>query len=226
MRAALALLGALLAAAPATSAAQPPAATPVWTQQVERTAEHGWRVGNPAAPVKLVEYGSVACSHCADFAEAARAWLPALVRSGRVSFEYRPLTVFPSDPGIFLLLACQEPSRFFKMLDQLYATQAEWTGRVDNLTARQVAAIDAMPPARQPGAYVRAAGVDRRFRQEGLSQRQVDACLTSPAAIRQLAAGQQQAGRMGISQTPTFLVNNRPAELGSWDELRLLLTRQ
>lgn len=227
MKTGLILLGALLAAAaPAAGVAQPSAAAPVWTQQVQRTAESGWRVGNPDAPVKLIEYGSVTCSHCADFAEAARGWLPDLVRSGRVSFEYRPLAIFPSDPGIFMLLACQEPNRFFRTLDQLYATQSQWTGRLEAMTTRQIATIDAMPAARRPGALVRAAGVDQHFRQGGLSQRRIDACLIDPAESRRIAASGETAGRMGVAGTPTFFVNGREAKIGGWDDLRNLLTQQ
>ena len=37
-----------------------------WTQTVAAT-ERGFRMGNPNAPVKLVEYASITCPHCAEF---------------------------------------------------------------------------------------------------------------------------------------------------------------
>ena len=56
----------LLAAAPA--AAQAPAVANVdWSQRVATTPEGGFRMGNPDAPVKLVEFLSLTCSHCATF---------------------------------------------------------------------------------------------------------------------------------------------------------------
>ena len=39
-----------------------------WFDVVATTPEGGWLVGNPNAPVKLVEYGSVTCPACAAFA--------------------------------------------------------------------------------------------------------------------------------------------------------------
>ena len=38
-----------------------------WSQTVVKTPEGGYLMGNPDAPIKLVEYGSLTCSHCADF---------------------------------------------------------------------------------------------------------------------------------------------------------------
>jgi len=39
-----------------------------WVENVTATADGGFRIGNPNAKVKLVEYASLTCSHCADFA--------------------------------------------------------------------------------------------------------------------------------------------------------------
>ncbi|MCB8828310.1 DsbA family protein, partial [Escherichia coli] len=50
---------ALVAAAPAAD----------WTRHVTQTAKGAFVLGNPAAPIKLVEYGSYTCSHCAAFSK-------------------------------------------------------------------------------------------------------------------------------------------------------------
>ena len=42
-----------------------------WSQIVTQTEQGGYLMGNPDAPIKLVEYGALSCSHCADFAENA-----------------------------------------------------------------------------------------------------------------------------------------------------------
>src|SRR3546814_9181159 len=88
MKRTLALLFAA-AALPLGIAAVPAAqaeAAKDWTKTVARTPEGGFRVGNPDAPVKLVEYGSLTCDHCAHFAEEATPkLLGQYVRSGRVS---------------------------------------------------------------------------------------------------------------------------------------------
>ena len=42
-----------------------------WSTIVSATPEGGFVMGNPNAPVKLVEFGSMTCPHCAEFDEAA-----------------------------------------------------------------------------------------------------------------------------------------------------------
>src|SRR3546814_1043579 len=42
-----------------------------WTKVVVATTEGGVRMGNPDAPVKLIEFASFTCPHCREFNEAA-----------------------------------------------------------------------------------------------------------------------------------------------------------
>src|SRR5687767_11573915 len=67
-----------------------PPAGQAWTEKVTVTPEGGYLLGNPAAPIKLVEYGALSCSHCAEFSEAAFTELrDDYIASGRVSYELR-----------------------------------------------------------------------------------------------------------------------------------------
>ena len=57
-----------------------------WTETVTMTDRGGFLMGNPNAPVKLVEYASITCPHCAEFSEqggatAARPLRPLAARS-------------------------------------------------------------------------------------------------------------------------------------------------
>ena len=56
------------AGANATVASAAPAGTD-WTTTVVATPEGGMRMGNPDAPVKLVEFASMTCHVCKEFAE-------------------------------------------------------------------------------------------------------------------------------------------------------------
>ena len=40
-----------------------------WTKMVAATPEGGVLMGNPNADVKIIEFGSLTCPHCAEFAE-------------------------------------------------------------------------------------------------------------------------------------------------------------
>ena len=78
---------------PTSAAALAKATAPAgkaWSDVVEVTTDGGYRMGNPDAPIKLVEYGSLSCPHCAHLAEESfNPLVNDFVRSGRVSFEYR-----------------------------------------------------------------------------------------------------------------------------------------
>src|SRR3546814_4508496 len=61
-----------------------------WTKVVVATTEGGVRMGNPDAPVKLIEFASFTCPHCREFNEAAADVLKSkYVASGKVSLEFR-----------------------------------------------------------------------------------------------------------------------------------------
>lgn len=206
-----------------TSAPLTPIAAPNngdWTQIVEETPQGGYRMGNPDAPVKLVEYASISCPHCAEFAEAASQELrDTYVRSGQVSWEFRPVLLFPTDPGIFMLLHCQGPQPFFSLTDQLYATQEEWSARIRTIPDAQMQALQAMPPQQQAPALARALGMDQFFRQRGMPQARVDQCLNDSAGLNRLAETQRAVQEDGVTGTPTFFINGRIQEgVGSWND--------
>jgi len=225
---AAAILAMFILALPASSPAQrhrAPVAQRDWSAVAMRTADGGIRIGNPAAPVKLIEYGSISCPHCAAFsAEAAAALRARYVRTGRVSWEYRPYLIFPTDPGIFMLLSCIDPGRFFPATEQLYASQDEWFGRVRALSSDQLQHIQALTPIQQSAALVHAAGLDPFFRARGMSPAQINACLANRAGIERLTAITRRANALGVQGTPTFLVNGRVVGTVNWARLEPMLT--
>ena len=225
---AAALAAAFVLAAPAPGAAQrahAPAAQRDWSQVAVRTAEGGVRIGNPAAPVKLIEYGSITCPHCAAFsAEAAAALRANHVRPGRVSWEFRPYLIFPTDPGVFMLLNCLPPARFFPTAEQLYATQPAWSGRVQALPAAEIERMRALTPNQQAAALVRGAGLDGFFRARGLTAAQINACLANRAGIDRLVAISRHANEIGVHGTPIFIVNGRNVGTLDWARLEPMLT--
>ena len=218
----------LLAAAAAAAAALPAAAAPLqaapaaqqdWTQVVSET-EGGYRMGNPDAPVKLVEYGSITCAHCGAFAERATEAVRAHVRGGAVSFEYRPFLIFPSDMGVFALLRCQGPGDFFPLVDALYATQREWTGRLMNLSGRQMQRMGRMSPAARDAFIVRATGLDALFRAHGMSQARIDSCLADQSGRDWVVDITSRAvERDQVQGTPTFLINGETVDAHDWATL-------
>jgi protein-disulfide isomerase len=174
--------------------------------------------------VKLLEFASISCSHCADFAEEASEPLRnQFVRSGRVSWEYRPYMLSPTDPGIFMLLQCRGPQPFFQLTDQLYADQRNWLGKLQNLSEAQQQQLSAMQPQQQIAALVQATGIDQFFRQRGMPEAQISSCLSNQQALQGLmAVTNAGTNKHKVAGTPTFHINGEVVDLGPgklWPQL-------
>ena len=195
-----------------------------WTEIVSETPEGGFRMGNPEAPVKLVEYGSLSCGHCAQFAEEASASLRQnYVSTGRVSWEFRPVLLLPPDPGVTQLLTCQGASPFFQLSDQLYADHGNWMAALQRAAAAPgvEAQLQSMNPQQRAAMIVRMSGLDEFFRGRGVPQSKIDSCLADKQALDDLLARTERAFKEeGVQGTPTFLINgSKVPDAASWAAL-------
>ncbi len=196
-----------------------------WAETATLTDRGSYLLGNPNAPVKLVEYASITCPHCAEFTATGGTPLrERYVRSGQVSWEYRPYMIFPTDPGVFLLLHCLGPQPFFRTAEQLYADQPNWVGRIQAMPDDQQRQLQALPPLQRSAAMVRAAGLDQFFRQRGLPEARMNACLADNAALEQLQQiGTRGNNEDGVTGTPTFIVNGQKLDTSDWPDLEARL---
>lgn len=209
------------AAAGAVAAAKPPAGTE-WATTVVETPDGGMRMGNPNAPVKVVEYGSMSCSHCADFSEQASAALRnTYVASGKVSYEFRSYLLGGQDVPATLLVQCGGTASFFPLLEQAYATQKEWLGKLVAITAAEQQKIAALPMTQQFAAIANKTGLDTFVKQRGVSAAKVEACLADNAAVDKLMKMRERANsEYKLQGTPTFLINGQVVpETGTWEAL-------
>ncbi|TFI56509.1 hypothetical protein E2493_19870 [Sphingomonas parva] len=194
-----------------------------WTQMVSETPQGGMLMGNPNARVKLVEFGSMTCSHCAAFAEeGAPNLIDKYVKSGQVSFEFRNFIRDPADLGAAILARCNGPAAFFPLTEQLFAAQEEWLGRAQSLSEAQQQQLQAS--AQPASAFAQALGLDQFVRARGVPAAKAQACLADQAQVQRLVQGTDSAGKeYQISGTPSFLINNKLAEASDWKALEPLL---
>jgi hypothetical protein len=219
--AALAAPALLLAAAPATSPAAA-ASRQDWGKVVTMTPSGGFRIGNPAAPVKLVEYGSMTCPHCAQFAQQAYSKLVAgPVRTGRVSYEFRNLVLNPYDMAASLLARCTGTGGFFPLTDQFFRTQAQWTGRFGSMTPAQFDALNALPEHQRLARIAEIGGLTQAGARFGLTPQKASACLRDPGGLARLVELRRLAMEVDkVQGTPSFLLNGRLLEgVGDWQSL-------
>ncbi len=153
----------------------------------------GYDMGDPHAPIVLVNFSDFGCPFCASF---ARETYPALdaefVRKGKVFFKYVPFVMgmFPNGAEAARASECAgDQGYFWQMHEHLYAGQSAWKS------------TRAPEPIFQ--RYAASAGLDTsRFAQ----------CYASRQSDARTERATDRANRLGIRLTPTFFVNDRQVE--------------
>ena len=161
-------------------------------------------LGQPDAPVTVVEYASFTCPHCATFHQGPLQELKAeYVESGQVRFVYREVYFDRYGLWASMIARCGGADRFFGIADMLYDKQSEWTDG-------------------EPAAV--ADNLRRIGKLAGLSAESVDACLNDRDTAQALVAWyQQNAEADGVTSTPTLLINGEKHSNMPYDELAALI---
>jgi protein-disulfide isomerase len=218
-------VAAAICVAPTVSAAKPAPARD-WSRTVVATPEGGFRMGNPAAPVKLVEYGSLACPHCRHFEQTGyKPLVLGYVRTGKVSYEFRNLLLNAPDIAVSLLAHCAGPAGFFPMSEAVYATQPQWLEKVGGLSDAQKAEMDKMTDAQRIVRFGEIAGFPQIAARFGVTPARARQCLADPKGLQRLLNMTKAAEDAGIDHTPTFLINGKVTDAATWEQLEPQLKR-
>lgn len=144
-------------------------------------------IGSPDAPIKIIEYASMTCSHCAHFHNDI---LPALkskyIDTGKVYLEFREFPL--NDPALKATLTarCLPEEQYENFVSLLFKSQDQWAGGIDYMaTLKQNAKL------------------------AGMSDATFDACHNEPMLKLKVAENMQEAkDKWKISATPTFIIND------------------
>ena len=197
----------------ATSAGEPvaavaPPAGSSWSQTVAETPDGYYLMGNPAAKVKLVEFGSYTCSHCKDFTAEASEEINKLVDTGKMSFEFRPYVRDPIDISTALLARCGGKDIYYPLSEQFFANQTAMFDKAQAMGDARYQAVMNAPPAQRFGQLANDLGLVEFAQQRGISADQAKQCLADTAAAEKLAKGVETANsQYQITGTPSFLIN-------------------
>lgn len=198
-------------AAPAATAAVPaaPAGATDWLSVVVPTPEGGFRLGNPDAKVKLLEFASLTCPHCGDFHAAAfEAIKTKYVASGNVSYEFRNFVLNGPDYAAAMLARCQGAEPFFGLLDSFFKDQASWTEPFGKLGQADSARLSALPEDKQIAALAEIGKLDGYVRTRGMPRARFDQCLADKGAFDKLIEMRKQAtDTYKLTGTPGFIIN-------------------
>ncbi|WP_299966598.1 DsbA family protein [uncultured Roseobacter sp.] len=163
-------------------------------------------LGNPDAPVTVIEYASYTCPHCATFHQGPFKQLKAdYIDSGKINFVYRE--VFFDRYGLWgsMIARCAgTPQSFFGISGILYEKQSEWARAGD-----PAAIVDEL---RKIGLLA------------GLDAETMEACLQDGEKARTLVAWyQENAEADGIDSTPSFVIDGRKYSNMSYGEMAELI---
>jgi protein-disulfide isomerase len=193
-----------------------------WTTIVSETPEGGFVMGNPSAPVKLVEYGSMTCPHCAEFHETAeKALIDKYVKTGQVSFEFRNFVRDPFDITATLVARCGGPSSFFGLTRGLFTEQKDWIGKIQAVPPEQQQALMGMPPQQQFATIANLAGFPQWAAMRGVPTAKSAQCLADDGAVTKLVQMQSDAiSQYEIPGTPSFIINGSLVkDASAWGQL-------
>ncbi|HTG38456.1 DsbA family protein [Sphingomonas sp.] len=183
-----------------------------WRTTVTPTDSGAWVIGNPAAKVKLVEYLSYTCSHCADFVTQSKPVLfDQWVRSGSVSVEVHHAIRDGLDFSAALLARCTGPRNFAAVHTAIFADQKALLEK----------GVSVAPPANASREDALKAVADG----SGLSAivrprltKSVEACLAD-AGERDRLVAMTRAAFDKIKGTPAFELNGELIQGTDWEGL-------
>lgn len=144
-------------------------------------------IGNPDAPVTVIEYFSLTCGHCADFHNNTYdAVKEKYIDTGKVKFVYRD---FPLD-GVALrasmMARCVDERRYPGVIQILFKTQNNWARAAD------------------PVAEIKKIG-----QLAGLGDEAFQSCMQSEALANGILTVRQNASAAGVQSTPTFQIEGQ-----------------
>ena len=147
-------------------------------------------LGNPAAKVKVLEYASASCAHCARFNnEVFPAFKAKYIDTGKVHYTLKEFLTPPNEVAAagFLLARCAGKDKYFTVLDSIYKNQAEMF---------------------QTGDF--RGGLLRIAQSSGMTEDQFKTCIGDDAARKALEARVEKHVREDkINSSPTFIVNGK-----------------
>ncbi|MBN8958621.1 MAG: DsbA family protein [Rhizobiales bacterium] len=144
--------------------------------------------GKADAPVTIVEYASMTCSHCAAFHTGTYAAMKArYIDTGKVRYILREFPLDPLAAGAFMLARCAGDGKYYPMVDALFTKQKDWAfvqNPIPNLLK-----------------------IAKTF---GFTDQSFEQCLSNQKMLDGIEETRQRAAqKLGVNSTPTFFINGK-----------------
>jgi protein-disulfide isomerase len=180
-------LAALVACATLSLSGQAKAQNATAAYATEPVSLPDMAIGPRKAPVTIIEYSSMTCSHCAAFEQNV---LPMLrskyIDTDKVRFVFREFPIDAKAAGASMLARCianDDAGKYFGAIDVLFKQQGQLVARTEE-TLKAVGA------------------------QAGMSDQAVESCLRDQALLDKLTVDRKIAYEIvKVDATPTFFIN-------------------
>jgi protein-disulfide isomerase len=159
-------------------------------------------IGDPAAPITIIEYSSLTCPHCANFHANT---LPKLekewIETGKAKLIYRDYPLDRYAASASMIARCAPTDKYFTFLNAFFAQQKTWSRADDPVKV-----------------LTQLAGLG------GMSKEDVDACLANEALqdgiLQMRLEGQME---YDINSTPSFVIDGKKVANLPYEDLNELL---
>jgi len=144
-------------------------------------------LGDANAPITVIEYASLTCSHCAHFhtqvlPEIKKKWID----TGKVKLIYRDFPLDQIAAKAAQIAECAGNDKYFGVLDIIFRGQPQWATAADPL-----------------------AELAKPLRIAGMGENEIKACLANEAMGNAVIKDYQGGEAMGVNSTPTLFINGQ-----------------
>ncbi|MGB3022586.1 MAG: DsbA family protein [Methyloceanibacter sp.] len=147
-------------------------------------------IGNPNAPVTVIEYASLTCPHCAHFQRDV--WprvKKEFIDTGKIRFIVREFPIGRTSGAAAIATRCVPPEKYFALHSAFLLRQPEWVSQ-----------------------EVRPDAIYAVAKSSGITRAAFDTCMANQTIIDGLTEVKQRGRQFGVIGTPTFYANGRKAQ--------------
>ena len=142
-------------------------------------------LGDPNAPITMIEYASFTCPHCAHFhtqilPEVKKKWID----TGKVKLVYRDFPLDQVAAKAAQIAECAGKDRYFGVVDLIFRGQQQWAAAQDPI-----------------------AELSKPLRIAGLGDAEIKACLANDAKANEVVADFRGGEAIGVNSTPSLFIN-------------------
>ena len=151
--------------------------------------ENDFIIGDDNAPITIIEYASMSCSHCADFhVNTLETLKEEYIDTGKVRFVFRDFPFnYPALIGS-MVVRCIPTNVRYDYMNALFKLQSSWVLRENAESTKELFKI---------------------MQSGGMTKEEFDSCITNFDLENEILQGVIDAqSEFNIKSTPSFLINN------------------